>query len=84
MMPGTLRGAVPPEGSRRRAPGPRAHAGEDLLGCAVAADGAGDVELDRQPGQPPQLKFTVDPEHNRSSGTSAMNWGRGMWQQMLG
>ncbi len=36
------------------------------------------------PGQPPQMKFTVDPEHNRSSAASAMNWGRGMWRQMLG
>src|SRR3990167_3299236 len=37
-----------------------------------------------EPGQPPKLKFTVDPEHNARSGASATSWGNGMWKAMLG
>ncbi|MDP2092532.1 MAG: FAD/NAD(P)-binding oxidoreductase [Hydrogenophaga sp.] len=36
------------------------------------------------PGEPPKLKFTVDPEHNARSGAAAMSWGTGMWKAMLG
>lgn len=36
------------------------------------------------PGQPPQLRFTVDPEHNARSGAAANSWGEGMWKAMLG
>jgi len=36
------------------------------------------------PGQAPQLKFTVDPEHNARSGAAAVSWGDGMWKAMLG
>jgi len=36
------------------------------------------------PGEPPKLKFTVDPEHNARSGAAAMSWGHGMWKSMLG
>jgi NADH dehydrogenase FAD-containing subunit len=35
-------------------------------------------------GQPPKLKFSVDPEHNTRSGAGAMSWGTGMWKAMLG
>jgi len=37
-----------------------------------------------EPGQPPKLKFTVDPEHNARSGAAATSWGNGMWKAMLG
>lgn len=37
-----------------------------------------------EPGQPPKLKFTVDPEHNARSGAAAVSWGNGMWKAMLG
>jgi len=36
------------------------------------------------PGEPPKLKFTVDPVHNARSGAAAMSWGSGMWKAMLG
>ncbi len=36
------------------------------------------------PGEAPKMKFTVDPLHNRASGTSAKNWGQAMWKAMLG
>jgi NADH dehydrogenase FAD-containing subunit len=35
------------------------------------------------PGEPPKLKFTVDPEHNARSGAAAVSWGEGMWKAML-
>lgn len=35
-------------------------------------------------GQPPKLKFTVDPAHNARSGAGAVSWGNGMWKAMLG
>lgn len=36
------------------------------------------------PGQAPQMKFSVDPEHNARSGAAAVSWGQGMWKAMLG
>jgi NADH dehydrogenase FAD-containing subunit len=36
------------------------------------------------PGEPPKLKFSVDPEHNARSGAAAVAWGNGMWKAMLG
>jgi NADH dehydrogenase FAD-containing subunit len=36
------------------------------------------------PGEPPKLKFSVDPVHNTRSGAAAMSWGSGMWKAMLG
>ena len=37
-----------------------------------------------EPGQAPQLRFTVDPEHNERSGDGALQWGRTLWSAMLG
>lgn len=70
---------------------PAAHAGPVALPMGicwanVTHDAAVNINVTASvaPGHPPQMKFTVDPEHNRSSAASAMNWGRGMWRQMLG
>ena len=35
-------------------------------------------------GQAPQLKMQVDPRHNAASGQAAFDWGRSMWNNMLG
>jgi hypothetical protein len=35
-------------------------------------------------GQPPQLKYQIDPAHNASSSKGAMEWGKQMWGSMLG
>jgi sulfide dehydrogenase [flavocytochrome c] flavoprotein subunit len=35
-------------------------------------------------GQPPQMKFQVDPAHNAVSSKGAMEWGNMMWEAMLG
>ena len=35
-------------------------------------------------GQAPQLKIQVDPRHNAASGQAAFDWGRSMWNNMLG
>ncbi len=35
-------------------------------------------------GQPPQMKFQVDPAHNTASSKGAMEWGNMMWDAMLG
>ncbi len=35
-------------------------------------------------GQPPQMKFQVDPAHNAASSKGAMEWGNMMWDSMLG
>lgn len=37
-----------------------------------------------QPGQGPQIAFSVDAEHNTASGSAALGWGNGMWKAMLG
>lgn len=42
------------------------------------------VASSMQPGQAPQLKFSVDAEHNARSGAGAISWGQGMWKAMLG
>jgi NADPH-dependent 2,4-dienoyl-CoA reductase/sulfur reductase-like enzyme len=36
------------------------------------------------PGAPPKMGFEVDPKHNPDSGVAAMEWGRTMWNNMLG
>lgn len=36
------------------------------------------------PGEAPKLSFQVDPKHNAASGQAAMEWGRSMWNSMLG
>jgi sulfide dehydrogenase [flavocytochrome c] flavoprotein chain len=36
------------------------------------------------PGAPPKLSFQVDPAHNAASGKGAADWGRTMWNHMLG
>lgn len=35
-------------------------------------------------GAPPKLNFQVDPQHNAASGRGAVDWGRTMWNNMLG
>ena len=42
------------------------------------------VASSMEPGQPPKLKFSVDPVHNARSGSGAISWGNGMWKAMLG
>lgn len=42
------------------------------------------VRASVEPGQPPKLKFAVDPAHNARSGSGATSWGQGMWKAMLG
>lgn len=36
------------------------------------------------PGEPPKLSFQVDPAHNKASGQGAVEWGRTVWNNMLG
>ena len=36
------------------------------------------------PGEAPKLSFQVDPAHNKASGTGAVEWGRTVWNNMLG
>lgn len=54
--------------------------------AAVTHDTAININVSArlEPGAAPQLKFTVDPEHNARSGKAAMAWGTGMWKAMLG
>ncbi len=35
-------------------------------------------------GQPPKMKFDVDPQYNAASGKGAREWGESMWRAMLG
>lgn len=35
-------------------------------------------------GQPPKMKFEVDPQYNSASGKGAREWGESMWRSMLG
>jgi hypothetical protein len=36
------------------------------------------------PGAAPVLQLKVDPRHNMASGKAAFDWGRSIWQGMLG
>lgn len=47
---------------------------------AIMVNVTGSIEF----GQPPQLRYQVDPEHNTASSKAAMDWGRDMWRSMLG
>jgi sulfide dehydrogenase [flavocytochrome c] flavoprotein subunit len=47
---------------------------------AIMINVYGSIEV----GQPPQLKYQIDPAHNASSSKGAMEWGKQMWGSMLG
>lgn len=47
---------------------------------AIMINVTGSIEF----GQPPQLKYQVDPAHNTASSKAAMTWGQDMWNAMLG
>ena len=47
---------------------------------AIMINVSGSIEV----GQPPKLKYQVDPVHNASSSKGAMEWGQQMWGSMLG
>lgn len=42
------------------------------------------VSASMEVGQPPQMKYQVDPAHNAASSKGAMEWGKMMWDSMLG